>query len=67
MTKGIWAELVGLFVDDEFIAIVIVALVIGIGVLRYLEIIDPVIGGGLVIGLPAILIVGVIRTLRRIH
>ena len=68
MIKGIWAELVGLFVDDEFLAIAIVALVIGIGVLRYLEIIDPVIGGaGLVIGLPAILISGVIRTLRRIH
>lgn len=68
MIKGIWAELVGLFVDDEFLAIAIVALVIGIGVLRYLEIIDPVIGGaGLAIGLPAILIAGVIRTLRRIH
>ena len=68
MIKGIWAELVGLFIDDEFLAIAIVALVIGIGVLRYLEIIDPVIGGaGLVIGLPAILIVGVIRTLRCIH
>ncbi|NCV00183.1 MAG: hypothetical protein EBV53_03215 [Proteobacteria bacterium] len=68
MIKGIWAELVGLFVDDEFLAIAIVALVIGIGVLRYVEIIDPVIGGaGLVIGLPAILIIGVIRTLRRIH
>ena len=68
MIKGIWAELVGLFVDDEFLAIAIVALVIGIGVLRYLDIIDPVIGGaGLVVGLPAILIIGVIRTLRRIH
>jgi len=68
MIRGIWAELVGLFVDDEFLAIAIVALVIGIGVLRDVDIIDPVIGGaGLVIGLPAILVAGVIRTLRRIH
>ena len=68
MIRGIWAELVGLFVDDEFLAIAIVALVIGIGVLRYVDIIDPVIGGaGLVIGLPAILIACVVRTLRRIH
>lgn len=67
MIKGIWSELVGLFVDDEFLAIAIVALVMSVGILRYLEIIDPVLGGaGLVIGLPAILIAGVVRTLRRI-
>ena len=66
MIKGIWSELVGLFVDDEFLAIAIVALVMGVGVLRYLEIVDPVVAGaGLVIGLPAILIAGVVRTLRR--
>ncbi len=66
MIKGIWSELVGLFVDDEFLAIAIVTLVMGVGILLYQEIADTVVGGaGLVIGLPAILIAGVVRTLRR--
>lgn len=66
MIRSIFSELLGLFVDDEFLAVAILLLVLSTGILRYLGVIDPIATGILlVLGLPGILIIGVMLTLRR--
>ncbi len=65
--KGMWTELVGLFVDHEFLATPIGTRTIDSDGLRLLQLIDPVVGGArLVVGQSAILIADVIRRRRHI-
>jgi hypothetical protein len=59
-------ELIGLFVDDEFLALAIMAVVAIAGVLAFSDMVSKAACGlVLVIALPLVLVISVLRTLRR--
>jgi hypothetical protein len=66
MIRFIFKELVGLFVDDEFLALAILAVVAGVAFLVFFEIGSNLLSGlVLVVALPCVLILSVVRGLRR--
>jgi hypothetical protein len=66
MIGALFKELIGLFVDDEFLALAILAAVAVFALLKFSDIVSETLSGlVLVIALPLVLVVGVLRTLRR--
>jgi hypothetical protein len=66
MIRSVLKELIGLFVDDEFLALAILAVVAIVGVLAFSGIVSKASCGlALVIALPLVLVLSVLRTLRR--
>ena len=64
--KAVWAELIGLFVDDEFLAVAILAVVALAALLATLAALPPLgVGAVLFLGCLGALVVGVWRTARR--
>ncbi len=64
----IFRELVGLFVDDEFLAVAILAVIAGCGAIAaYTNIAALVTGAILLVGCVAVLLVSVARGSRRIR
>jgi len=65
MIASVLKEILGLFVDDEVLALAVLAVVAIVGALAFSGMSKGVCGLVLVIALPLVLIISVLRTLRR--
>jgi hypothetical protein len=66
MIRSVLKQLIGLFVDDEFLALAILAVVAIVAALAFSGIVSKASCGiGLVIALPLVLVLSILRTLRR--
>ena len=66
LAKLIWGEVVGLFVDDEFLAIAILVVVVVAAILSFgFHAPGELVGAVLVLGCIAVLVGSAVRALRR--
>lgn len=61
----VWSEILGLFVDDEFLAVAVLIVVAASAGAAWLNAPGFAVGTMLVLGLPAILVASLWRTVRR--